>query len=61
MFGYAIASYALFGQSTSDFSNILFSFFSTLRMLCGYYRYQEMYEADPKMAAIIFFTFLVRV
>ena len=59
MGGYSIAGHALYGSHMREFSSVLLSAVTCLRMLGGEFAYTEMYKVDPAVSALFFVSFMV--
>ncbi|CAH0475957.1 unnamed protein product [Peronospora belbahrii] len=60
-FGFAVMGYLTFGTAVQQYHSLSMSLTSCFQMLLGAFDYEEIYTANPTMAAIFFFSFMVSI
>lgn len=59
--GFAIMGFLTFGSSTRQYHSISVSLTSCFQMLLGAFDYNQIYNANPAMAGIFFFSFMISI
>ncbi|TYZ60035.1 hypothetical protein PybrP1_002285 [[Pythium] brassicae (nom. inval.)] len=59
--GFAIMGFLTFGSSTRQYHSISVSLTSCFQMLLGAFDYNQIYTANPAMAGVFFFSFMISI
>lgn len=59
--GFAIMGFLTFGSATRQYHSISVSLTSCFQMLLGAFDYNQIYNANPAMAGIFFFSFMISI
>ncbi|RLN96779.1 hypothetical protein BBJ28_00007211 [Nothophytophthora sp. Chile5] len=60
-FGFAVMGLLTFGSSVRQYHSLSMSLTSCFQMLLGAFDYEEIYTANPAMAGIFFFSFMIAI
>ncbi|CAH0484985.1 unnamed protein product [Peronospora farinosa] len=60
-FGFAVMGFLTFGRAVQQYHSLSVSLTSCFQMLLGAFDYEEIYTANPTMAAIFFFSFMISI
>ncbi|KAG7401480.1 hypothetical protein PHYBOEH_001025 [Phytophthora boehmeriae] len=60
-FGFAVMGFLTFGTAVQQYHSLSVSLTSCFQMLLGAFDYEEIYTANPTMAAIFFFSFMISI
>ncbi|KAG7382404.1 hypothetical protein PHYPSEUDO_004885 [Phytophthora pseudosyringae] len=60
-FGFAVMGFLTFGTTVQQYHSLSVSLTSCFQMLLGAFDYEEIYVANPTMAAIFFFSFMISI
>lgn len=60
-FGYAVMGFLLFGAHVRTYHSLSSSMAACFQMLLGAFDYEPMYQSNPRMSGIFFFTFMISV
>ncbi|TDH68107.1 hypothetical protein CCR75_004201 [Bremia lactucae] len=60
-FGFAVMGYLTFGTTVQNYHSLSVSLTSCFQMLLGAFDYEEIYVANPTMAGIFFFSFMITI
>ncbi|OWZ22456.1 Ryanodine-inositol 1,4,5-triphosphate receptor Ca2 channel protein [Phytophthora megakarya] len=60
-FGFAVMGFLTFGRSVQQYHSLSVSLTSCFQMLLGAFDYEEIYVANPTMAGIFFFSFMISI
>ncbi|KAG6576456.1 ryanodine-inositol 1,4,5-triphosphate receptor Ca2 channel (RIR-CaC) family protein [Phytophthora cinnamomi] len=60
-FGFAVMGFLTFGTAVQQYHSLSVSLTSCFQMLLGAFDYEEIYVANPTMAAIFFFSFMISI
>ncbi|GMF17712.1 unnamed protein product [Phytophthora lilii] len=60
-FGFAVMGFLTFGTSVQQYHSLSVSLTSCFQMLLGAFDYEEIYTANPTMAGIFFFSFMISI
>ncbi|DAZ93029.1 TPA: hypothetical protein N0F65_010876, partial [Lagenidium giganteum] len=60
-FGFAVMGFLLFGSSVRQYHSLSTSLTSCFQMLLGAFDYNEMYDSNPAMAGLFFFSFMISI
>ncbi|KDO31844.1 hypothetical protein SPRG_03764 [Saprolegnia parasitica CBS 223.65] len=60
-FGYAVMGFLLFGNHVRDYRSLSSSLAACFQMLLGAFDYNSFLDANPAMAGVFFFTFMVSI
>lgn len=58
---FAVMGYLTFGSTMQDYSTLSVSLTSSFQMLFGAFDYDQLYTANPAMAAFFFFSFMISI
>ncbi|KAL3671381.1 hypothetical protein V7S43_003307 [Phytophthora oleae] len=60
-FGFAVMGFLTFGTAVQQYHSLSVSLTSCFQMLLGAFDYEEIYVANPTMAGIFFFSFMISI
>lgn len=60
-FGFSVMGFLIFGSHTRGYHSLSVSLASCFQMLLGAFDYDEIYTANPAMASLFFFTFMISI
>ncbi|KAL4165193.1 hypothetical protein KRP22_003924 [Phytophthora ramorum] len=60
-FGFAVMGFLTFGTAVQQYHSLSVSLTSCFQMLLGAFDYEEIYTANPTMAGIFFFSFMISI
>lgn len=60
-FGFSVMGFLIFGSHTRNYHSLSVSLASCFQMLLGAFDYDEIYTANPAMASIFFFSFMISI
>lgn len=60
-FGFAVMGFLIFGSHTRGYHSLSVSLASCFQMLLGAFDYDEIYSANPAMASVFFFSFMISI
>ncbi|KAI9989809.1 hypothetical protein PInf_020096 [Phytophthora infestans] len=60
-FGFAVMGFLTFGSAVQQYHSLSVSLTSCFQMLLGAFDYEEIYVANPTMAGIFFFSFMISI
>lgn len=60
-FGFAVMGFLTFGSAVQQYHSLSMSLTSCFQMLLGAFDYEEIYVANPTMAGIFFFSFMISI